>query len=149
MDYSQRFKVVPAVYLLLIKDGKVLLLRRFNTGYEDGNYSLPAGHADGGESFTAAMVREAKEEIDVEVRAEDMALAHIMHRNAADGERVDLFFRADKWEGEPRIMEPHKCDELKWCGISELPANVIPYVRQALEYGLSSRVYGEWDWART
>jgi hypothetical protein len=31
-----RFKVVAAVHLFLIRDGQVLLLRRFNTGYEDG-----------------------------------------------------------------------------------------------------------------
>jgi len=34
---AERFKLVSAVHIFLIRDGKVLLLRRFNTGYEDGN----------------------------------------------------------------------------------------------------------------
>ena len=41
-----RFQMPVAVHLLLVKDNKVLLLRRFNTGYEYGNYSVVAGHVD-------------------------------------------------------------------------------------------------------
>ncbi|HKC75618.1 MAG TPA: NUDIX domain-containing protein, partial [Chloroflexota bacterium] len=55
------FRVVAAVHLFLISDAQVLLLRRFNTGYEDGQYSVIAGHLDGGEEVTAAMRREARE----------------------------------------------------------------------------------------
>ena len=49
------YKLVAAVHLFLIRDGKVLLLRRFNTGYEDGQYSVIAGHLDGDEEATAAL----------------------------------------------------------------------------------------------
>ena len=38
---------IPAVYLLLVQDGKILLIRRCNTGYQYGNYSVPAGHMEG------------------------------------------------------------------------------------------------------
>ena len=58
----ERFKLVVAVHLILIENGKILLLRRYNTGYEDGNYSLVAGHIDGNESVIQAMQREALEE---------------------------------------------------------------------------------------
>ena len=51
---KKRFKLIPSVYIILVKDGKTLLLRRQNTGYEDGNYGLVAGHADGDESARAA-----------------------------------------------------------------------------------------------
>ena len=53
---------VPGASVIVIRDGKVLLLRRFNTGYEDGQYSVIAGHLDGDEEVTAAMGREAREE---------------------------------------------------------------------------------------
>ena len=58
---SNRFKLIASVYVLFVKDGKILMLRRANTGYEDGNYSLVAGHADGNEALTAATAREAQD----------------------------------------------------------------------------------------
>jgi 8-oxo-dGTP pyrophosphatase MutT (NUDIX family) len=39
-----------AVYLILLKQDKVLLLQRRHTGFEDGNYSLPTGHLEKGEN---------------------------------------------------------------------------------------------------
>ena len=44
-----------AVYLLLIRDGQILLLRRYNTGYEDGNYGVIAGHVERDERVTTAL----------------------------------------------------------------------------------------------
>ena len=126
-----RFKLVSAVHLFLIRGDKVLLLRRYNTGYEDGNYSVVAGHLDGGEEVKMAMIREAKEEIGIELEYEDVMINQVMHR-LADDERIDFFLSAEKWKGEIENKEPHKCDELSWHPIDALPENVIPYVRRAL-----------------
>lgn len=54
---ATRNKAIPAVYIFLEKDGKFLIARRCNTGYQDGNYQVPAGHVDEGELPTEAMVR--------------------------------------------------------------------------------------------
>ena len=62
------FLAPVSVHLLLVRTGRILLLRRYNTGYEDGNYSLVAGHIEGGEELKAAMIREAREESGVFVR---------------------------------------------------------------------------------
>lgn len=62
---KERFKIVPSVYLILMKDNKILFSRRYNTGYFDGYYSFPAGHLDGGETLKQAMVRETEEEIGI------------------------------------------------------------------------------------
>ena len=58
-----RNKAVPAVYLILERDNKILIARRANTGYEDGNYQVPAGHVEEAELPTEAVIREAKEEV--------------------------------------------------------------------------------------
>ena len=140
---KDRHKIVPASYLVLRDRDKVLLLRRFNTGYEDGKYSLPAGHVDAGETFTEALCREVAEEIGVTLEAADVRVAHMMHRKSIDSERADAFFVAEKWMGEPKNMEPHKCDDLSWHALEELPENIIPYVRRALECVRDGVFYSE------
>jgi 8-oxo-dGTP pyrophosphatase MutT (NUDIX family) len=140
-----RFTFVSAVHLFLLRGEQVLLLRRFNTGYEDGNYSVPAGHLDGGEQVIQAAIREAREEIGIEIAPEDLAVAGIMHRKAED-ERIDVFVAATRWTGEPRNCEPDKCDELRWVDNDTLPENVIPYVRRALENYQAGRWFDSFGW---
>jgi len=77
---KERFTLVPASYLILIRESKILLLRRFNTGYEDGKYSMVAGHLDGNETVIQTIIREAREEAGVELQAQDLEVVHVMHR---------------------------------------------------------------------
>ena len=121
-----------AVHLFLLKDNEVLLLRRFNTGYEDGNYSVIAGHIDGGEDVYTAMIREAKEEAGIDITLENLEAVQVMHRKKADEERVDYFFKCEKWDGVIEITEPDKCDELRWVDINSLPGNTVDYIREAV-----------------
>jgi len=104
-----RTKFPVTVHLLFFRGDQILLLRRFNTGYADGQYSIPAGHLDGNETVTAAAVREAKEETGVRIEASDIDFSSVMHRNEGD-ERVDFFVHIRKWSGEPANTEPEKCD---------------------------------------
>jgi 8-oxo-dGTP pyrophosphatase MutT (NUDIX family) len=126
-----RFKLLSAVHLFLIQDGDILLLRRYNTGYEDGKYSVVAGHLDGGEPVKAAMIREAQEEVGVEIAPEDMDVVQVMHR-LSDDERIDWFLCASRWTGSVENREPHKCDDLSWYPLDGLPGNLVPYVRKAI-----------------
>jgi len=73
---------------------------------------------------------------------EDLELKHVMHRKATDSndERLDFFFACGDWEGEVQNMEPHKCDDLNWTKINELPDNLIPYVRLAIVNSLVNHI---------
>lgn len=128
-----RFKLVVAVHLILIENGKILLLRRYNTGYEDGNYSVVAGHIDGNESVIKAMQREALEEAGISINEEDLKIVYAMHRKAKDRESIDYFLLCEKYTGEIRIMEKDKCDELEFYDLDKMPINLIPYVKKAIE----------------
>ena len=146
-----RAKFPVTVHLLFFREDQVLLLRRFNTGYEDGNYSVPAGHLDGGETVRIAAAREALEETGVNIDIEDIAFASVMHRisNApllSADERVDFFVHIRKWEGEPFNAEPDKCDELRWCNVHSLPDNIIPYVRKAIQNYMQDIPFEEFGW---
>jgi 8-oxo-dGTP diphosphatase len=143
---KERFKLVPTSHLILIKNNKILLSRRFNTGYEDGNYSVVAGHLNGNETFVHAMVREAKEEAGIEIEPKDLEVIHVMHRKCPTEERIDFFIKAKKWKGEPKIMEHDKCDDLRWFDLTNLPVNTIPYIKQAIEKIMSNIFYSEHGW---
>ncbi|MBP6925920.1 MAG: NUDIX domain-containing protein [Candidatus Pacebacteria bacterium] len=148
MSKKEKFKPYAAAYLVLIKDGQVLLLRRFNTGYQDGNYSLVAGHLDGGETTKQCIIREAREEAGIIVHSEDLEVVHVMHRLAPDREYFDIYLRAEKWTGEITNMEPDKCDELIWCNTEHLPDNMLPEVKLALENINEGMHYGEFGWKK-
>lgn len=148
---KERHKEVPASYLILIKDGKILLQRRFNTGYMDGKYSLPAGHVDKGEPFTQCIIREAKEEIGIDLEQSDLKVVHVMHRFSGaewgdDAYRIDVFFTAENWQGNPVIKEPDKSDDLSWFDLKSLPENIIPYVKHTIDCINSKIFYSEFGW---
>ena len=125
------FLAPVAVHLLLVRDGKILMLRRFNTGYRDGNYSVVAGHIDGREELKTAMIREAREEAGIRISSEDLTVVGVMHL-LEDDEYVSFFLHASTYSGEIVNMEPNKCDDLRWFDIDNLPPNTIPYVRRAI-----------------
>lgn len=133
------------VHLLFIRENQILLARRFNTGYRDGEYSLPAGHLDGDETIIAAGIREAKEEAGVMLESNDMTFSSVMHRIEGD-ERVDFFVQVHKWGGEIVNAEPDKCDELRWVDVSALPNNTIPYVQRAISNHLNGITFDEFGW---
>lgn len=132
-----------AVHLFLRRADQVLLSRRYQTGYEDGHYSVPAGHVDGGETVREAMMREAEEECGI--LPQDLTMVGVMHRRSAE-ERVDFFMEAQRWRGDLVNREPHKCDELRWVAMADLPANTIPYIRFALEQYQRGAWYSEFGW---
>ncbi|MCJ7804900.1 NUDIX domain-containing protein [Patescibacteria group bacterium] len=144
---KERFKFVSAVHLFLIRDKEILLLRRFGTGYRDGEYSVVAGHMDGGEKASVAMAREAEEETGVIVNPENLKLAHIMHLRSEE-ERIYFFFTAKSWNGTPKIMEPDKCDDLKWFSLDNLPDNMVPYIKKAIESYVIGETYSEFGWIK-
>jgi len=134
---TDRFVVVPASYVFLLRPGpagvpadvEVLLQLRQNTGYMDGHWAAAAaGHVERGETAYDAAAREALEELDIT----DVALEFVtsmqrtQHADPID-ERVDFFFTARSWHGEPRIVEPEKCAELRWCPLDRLPDRVVPH----------------------
>lgn len=138
----ERFKLVVSVYVIFGRGSELLLLRRANTGYEDGNYGLVSGHHDGSEPLRAAAAREAKEEAGVEIDPASLTFATVLHRSQ-DEERLDFFFEARRWQGELRNAEPEKCAELAWFPIDGLPENTIAYVREAIAHWQSGTRYCE------
>jgi len=143
---SERFLIRAAVYLILLKGNKILLARRFNTGWMDGKYSLVAGHLDGNESVSQSMIREAKEEAGIIIKKNDLIPATVIHRMYPNQEYIDFFFVVKKWIGNPIIMEPDKCDDMSWFSLDNLPKNLLPYIKEAIENYQSRTPFFESGW---
>ncbi|MFB6360619.1 MAG: NUDIX domain-containing protein [Halobacteriales archaeon] len=141
----ERLKPYAAVYLMLFDDGEVLLLKRKNTGHRDGAYSLVAGHIDVAETASEAMVREANEEVGIDVMPRDLDAAHLIHRRSGDRVYLDLFYQTADWHGDVRNREPEKCAELSWMARDDLPENTVPYVEQAIG-NVPGDFYSEFGW---
>ena len=142
-----RFKVILEVHLFLLDDDKVLLLRRRNTDYENGNYSVVAGGVEADEEITAAAIREASEEVGIDVRQADIDVVGVMHRKGADGVvSVAFFLIARAWSGEIVNAEPGNHDEVSWHSVNSLPDNMIAYVRNAFVNCRQSRFYDNVGW---
>ena len=133
MSNNGRLKVVPAVFTIVERDGKVLLLRRAHTGYADGWYDLPAGHLEDQEELKAGAARELTEETGLRAEQKDLELVHVhQNHNNAEAPHYGYIFVAKKWQGEPKIMEPDKCDDMAWFSPEDLPAKTLPYTKAAI-----------------
>jgi 8-oxo-dGTP diphosphatase len=147
MSDKEYFKPLAAVLLILIKDNKILLQRRFNTKYGNGMYNFVSGHIDGNEPASKAMIREAKEEIGIDIQEKDLKFVHTQHSTFVDGkEYVYFFFSANTWQGEPKIMETNKSDDLAWFSLNDLPHNFITNQKDVLELYNKNVFYSEFGW---
>lgn len=142
---EERNKLPVSVQLLLEKDNKILLLKRKNTGYEDGKYCLPGGHVEANEEIRQAMKREAKEEIGINLNIEDLKLHMILNRKITDkGEYIDFIFKANNWTGIITNVEKEKCEEMIWVDISKIPNNTIDFIKEIVKPNNS--IYLPYNW---
>ena len=148
---KERYQTKVAVSLILTRqtdDGKeILFQRRYNTGYMDGKYEIScSGHLEKGESLSRAIIREAKEELGIDIQKNDLQLVFINHSYKDD--YMQIYFTAQKFNGIPQIIEKNKCDDLRWFNINNLPNNMIERIRYAIkdiENGITYANYNDAD----
>ncbi|WP_306336867.1 trifunctional class I SAM-dependent methyltransferase/NUDIX hydrolase/VOC family protein [Streptomyces sp. KL118A] len=133
-DAPARHTEVVDVHLILRRGDEVLLARRAGTGYGDGLLHLPSGHVEDGEDVRAAVIREAREELGLDLAPADLRMeAVVQHRGPGEAPRIGWFFSAEHGAGgEPVNAEPDKCAELVWHPLSALPHDMVAYCRAGL-----------------
>ena len=129
------YKCAIVVDLMLTRENnekkEILLALRKNTGFCDGEYELPGGHVEANEDLLDAMIRESKEELNIELKREDLKIEHILHHYK--GNRIKFLISAKKYEGTLQVGEPDKCEKLGWFDIKKLPNNTEKRARRVLE----------------
>ncbi|WP_039057667.1 NUDIX domain-containing protein [Enterobacter sp. Bisph1] len=143
----ERYNLSVAVFVLLLKENEICMLRRCKTGWMDGCFSLPAGGLEKGETLSAAAARELREETGVHAFPSEMTLAHTMHVWTENRSWMGHFFICREWSGVPFLAEPDKHSELSWKNLETLPEETIPYVRQAITAIKNAQTYSEFGWA--
>lgn len=140
---EERQQVRLAVYIIFRNDvGKILFIRRHNTGWKDGEYTLPAGHVDPGETAISACIHEALEEVCLKIKPENLKLINTTQYQKTSSKSynyINLFFECSDFNGNPKIGEPEKCDDLIWLSIDQFNTiSIIDSVRFSLESALNN-----------
>jgi ADP-ribose pyrophosphatase YjhB (NUDIX family) len=130
MSGPERFKIPVGIFIMLRQDDKVLLQLRQNCSFS-GFWGVVGGHLDGNEQVISAAIREAKEEIGVDIHPDDLILKTICHSNKGE-EYLQFYFECCKWSGDIKNKEPNKCERLEWYEWNNTPNNTCPYLKEAI-----------------
>ncbi len=142
---KERLLARVSVYILMVKDDQLLLLRRNIPGFADQLFSLPAGHVEAGESIKSAAIREAHEETGAVINPDDLQFVHVVYHHS-DHVYVDFYWLCTTWTGQIENKEPEKCSELAFYQLADLPGEQIaPNVLSALEIMSQGDVFSEFD----
>ena len=143
---EERNKIPISVQLILEKENKILLLKRKNTGYEDGKYSLPGGHVEANEEIRKALIREAKEEIGINLNIQDIEFYKVINRKVSpQQEYIDFIFKTDNWTGEITNEEKNKCEEIIWVNREDIPENTLGFIPQLFKNDKSTYLPYNWE----
>jgi 8-oxo-dGTP diphosphatase len=123
-DSLPRRRVVVDVILLLMRNGRILLRERANTGYGDGAYEPPSGELAGRETIVETAIRVARK-AGIVISAENVSFAHVMHDVSGTG-RIGFYLSVSGWAGEPTSPDA------RWFPVGDLPTNMLDRVRVAL-----------------
>ncbi len=142
---KERFKSVVCADLMITKEidkeKYILLMRRQNTGSDDGYFELPGGHLEKGEDLFDAMIREAEEELCIKLKRKDLKMIHLLHHY--NGERLNFIFETNGEKLKPEIGEPKKCSELRWVKINKLPKETTSKVKLIIKNIIKNKFYDQ------
>ena len=145
---KERYQSKVAVFLMLTRNNntEILMQKRYNTGYMDNLYDMAcSGHLEHGESLAHATIREAKEEIGIDVDEKNLKLVALIQPYNDD--YLNVFFASNTYEGTPEIKEPNKCSDLRWFNINKLPENTMPRIKNVLKNMNMGIIYDDYEFS--
>lgn len=137
MELENRPKV--GIGIIVFKDQKILLGKRKGS-HGAGQYSFPGGHLEYMESFEDCVEREIKEETGIEVK--NIKFSFVTNLVAYKPKHyVHLGFIADWKNGEPKVLEPEKCEGWNWYDLDNLPEPLFFGCKESIEYWKNNTHY--------
>lgn len=134
--------------VMVLKDGKILLGKRNDDPekassmmHGEGTWTMPGGKMHFGESFEGACVRETLEETGLKINERDLKLISLTNGALPDVHFVTVGFLCERFEGEPKIMEPEEITGWQWFSLDKLPAKIFAPSLEVLEHYKSGNIY--------
>ncbi|MBI3456701.1 MAG: NUDIX domain-containing protein [Candidatus Rokubacteria bacterium] len=134
-DWSKAQAIRPSVSAVVVHDGRLLLMQRADSG----QWGLPGGSVEIGETVTAAIQREVREETGYEIAVQrligvysDPRLQIVRYPDGRVWHYVNLCFEGDLRGGEPRPA-PGETVAVGWFAPDALPPNLVPLHRPRIE----------------
>ena len=130
-----REEFLSAIYMIIKNEkGEILFQRRCGSKLWPDFLGLPAGHVDKGEDVYQALVREAREELNIDINVKNIEDTFVVNRiNKNLKPYYDVYFVIKNYKGIIKINEPNKCQELKWVLLDNMPEDVIEFEKIALD----------------
>lgn len=141
----ERYQCKITVGVVLIEEEKILLMKRRNTNFENGMFEFVMGHVEKGESLRAATIREAKEEVGVDLKKDDLKFLTTIHVNSGK-DYINFFFTCNKYEGQAKNCEIDNCSEVKWFNIDDLPENLGLMAKRVINAYKNGITLEEYEW---
>jgi 8-oxo-dGTP diphosphatase len=124
---EQKKRVGAGFGVILEKDGKILLGKRHpdpdkaDSAFRSaGEWCLPGGKLEWGETFEEGAIREVQEETGITIKDPQVISVHNCKNEHAHFMTVGLI--AHEFEGEAKVMEPDEITEWGWFDINDLPS---------------------------
>ena len=119
------------VGIMILKDGKVLLGKRKGS-HGEGEFAFPGGHLEYMESFEDCVKRELAEECGIEIKnIRFQFLANVTKYAPKHYAHIGLM--ADWAGGEPKVLEPEKCESWNWYEIEGPPKPMFTMCEMAID----------------
>lgn len=121
--------------ILLVDPSRKILfyeLTKFPYGF-----TLPAGHVDNGETTLSAAIREAKEEVNIDLVAPELIVETTIHgdkcRRGSDDHKWSLYLgKITQGAASSVNVDEHEGQRPRWVGISEIESLQMPYAMSFL-----------------
>lgn len=139
IDNTKEQKPRVGVGVMIIKDGKVLLGKRKGS-HGEGEYAFPGGHLEYMESFEQCVKREIAEECGIEVENIRFNLVANVTKYAPK-HYTHIGLMADWKNGEPKVLEPEKCESWGWYDINEIPEPIFEMAKLGIDSYRTGKIY--------
>lgn len=138
MMTEEKFPKV-GVGVMIFKNGKVLMGKR-KSSHGAGEFASPGGHLDFGESFEECAKREVREETGMEI--DNIRFQFLSNLRTYTGKHyVHVQLLSDWKRGEPKVMEPEKCEGWAWYDLDDLPEPLFKTYNFLLESLKTGRTF--------